>query len=84
MPPSLYALRILAEFASSEIHKEKLLEMSSMTLEGIELYYEYITREKRHIVEVLYDFDSIKIPYMYLIEALGFIKPRDYSISSAF
>ena len=90
MPPNPHALRILAEFASDEQHKEKLEEMSSMTEDGIEIYYEYISREKRNIYEILYDFDSVKIPINYLIEALGnytytgLVKPREYSISSSF
>jgi len=45
--------------------------MASMTEEGLELYYEYIYREKRNIAEILFDFSSIKIPLEYLIECLG-------------
>jgi sulfite reductase alpha subunit-like flavoprotein len=45
--------------------------MSAMTADGLELYYEYIFREKRNIAEILFDFSSIKIDLEYLIECLG-------------
>ena len=70
-PPNHLSLKILEFFANDPNEKEKLEEMSAMTAEGLELYYEYIYREKRNISEILFDFSSIKIPLEHLIECLG-------------
>lgn len=51
-------------------------------IDGIEDYYEYCVQEKRNAYEILFDFNSVKMPLEYLVEGVGFIKPREYSISS--
>jgi sulfite reductase alpha subunit-like flavoprotein len=56
--------------------------MSSKTKDGIKDYYEFCVREKRNVYEVLFDFNSVKIPLVYLIDGISLQKPREYSISS--
>lgn len=82
-PVSRYFITMISEFASG-LHKEKLLEMSSKTLEGRNEYHRYITKEHRNALEVLWDFASIQqIPLNYFIEALSPTRPREFSIASA-
>lgn len=57
--------------------------MSSKTVEGMEEYTRYCYKEKRNVYEILYDFDSVKLNLDYLLEALGLLKPREYSICTS-
>ena len=69
----------------SDIHKQKLREFASKTVEGKSEYYRYSVRERRTVIEVLYDFypnQEIKLPLEYLIQLCGRQKPREFSISS--
>ena len=56
MAPNLFFMRVLAELATDETEKEKLIEMSDMSADGIEVFYDYATRERRNVYEILYDF----------------------------
>ncbi len=40
--------------------------------DGKAIYYNYIIKEKRNIYDVLFDFNTVKIPFEYIIQ---FIKP---------
>ena len=82
-PASRYFITILAHYAEG-LHKEKLLEMCSKTLEGRNEYHRYVTKEHRNAVEVLWDFGSIPtIPLDYFLEAVGHSRCREFSIASA-
>lgn len=81
--PNRYFCRIAAEFTDSELHKEKLLLFASKTSEGKDEFFRYCYKEKRTFVEFLNDFKSCKIPLNILIELIGKIKPREFSISSS-
>ena len=39
--------------------------------EGIDIYYDYVVREKRNSYEVLFDFQSVIIPFAFLIDSIG-------------
>ncbi|KAF2086443.1 electron transfer flavo protein beta-subunit [Saccharata proteae CBS 121410] len=73
----------IAQFASDETQKERLLEFAKSEPEFLDDYYDYTTRPRRSILEVLQEFDSVKIPYQYLIGVLPFIQARQFSIASA-
>ena len=76
-PVSRYFIFILSQFADG-MHKEKLEEMSSKTLEGRNEYHRYVTKEHRNALEVLWDFASIsQIPLNYFLEGIGLMQPRD-------
>ena len=61
----------MAHFTKDQMHKEKLLELSSKTTEGKNEYYRYCHREKRTFLEVMYDFNLTKIPKEYMIQLIG-------------
>jgi len=46
----------MAYFAEDQDEKEKLVEMAMQDKNGLELYYEYVVREKRDVSEILFDF----------------------------
>ncbi|KAL2761266.1 hypothetical protein ACRALDRAFT_1059109 [Sodiomyces alcalophilus JCM 7366] len=61
-------------------HKERLIEFSKA--EYIDEYYDYTTRPRRTILEVLEDFKSVKIPAAYALDVFPIIRGRDFSIAS--
>ncbi|CAG9317434.1 unnamed protein product [Blepharisma stoltei] len=81
-PASRYFIWIISHFADGA-QKEKLTEMSSKTTEGRNEYHRYVVKEKRNIIEILWDFTTVRnLPLEYFIEAAGFLKPREFSIAS--
>ncbi|KAF2144230.1 uncharacterized protein K452DRAFT_357129 [Aplosporella prunicola CBS 121167] len=79
---SFFAL--IAHFASDSTQKERLLEFACPTdPEVLQDYFDYTTRPRRSILEVLQEFTSVKIPYQYLLGIIPPIKPRQFSIASA-
>ncbi|EKG10940.1 Oxidoreductase FAD/NAD(P)-binding protein [Macrophomina phaseolina MS6] len=79
---SFFAL--IAHFASDPDQKERLIEFARPNdPELIDDYFDYATRPRRSILEVLQEFTSVKIPYQYLLGIIPPIKPRQFSIASA-
>ena len=50
---------------------------------GFDEYYAYVVKERRTLLDVLFDFNLVKIPLEIFIQFIGFIKPREYSIASS-
>ncbi|KAK3105475.1 NAPDH-dependent diflavin reductase, partial [Teratosphaeriaceae sp. CCFEE 6253] len=75
----------LAYFAGTETddeqyQKERLLELANPEL--IDELWDYTTRPKRTILEVMMDFTTIKIPWQYALTVLPLMKGRQFSIAS--
>jgi sulfite reductase alpha subunit-like flavoprotein len=75
----------LLHFAGSstedEIYqKDRLLELANPEL--IDELWDYTTRPKRTIIEVLMDFTTLKIPFQYLLEVVPVMRGRQFSIAS--
>lgn len=77
-----WQMYIMAMFTDVEIHKTKLQEMSSFSIEGCAEYNRYCKDERRSLYEVLRDFDSVKLPLEVLINIATPYYPRMYSIAS--
>lgn len=60
--------------------KERLLELANPEL--IDELWDYTTRPKRTILEVMMDFTTIKIPWQYALSAIPMMKGRQFSIAS--
>jgi sulfite reductase alpha subunit-like flavoprotein len=75
----------LAYFAGTstedeEFQKERLLELANPEL--IDELWDYTTRPKRTILEVMMDFTTIQIPWQYALSALPLMRGRQFSIAS--
>ena len=81
--PTKYFFEIASHFTQDELHKEKLKTMGSRSQEGKVDYTNYCYKEKRNIYEILYDFNTVKLPLNYLIEAVGIQKSREFSICTS-
>ncbi|KAJ4355758.1 NAPDH-dependent diflavin reductase [Didymosphaeria variabile] len=71
----------LAHFTTDEFQKERLLEF--MNPEYIDELYDYTTRPRRSILEVLQEFETVKIPWQRLCSIIPAIRGRQFSIASA-
>jgi sulfite reductase alpha subunit-like flavoprotein len=71
----------LAHFTSDELQKDRLLEFTNP--EYIDELYDYTSRPRRSILEVLQEFETVKIPWQRLCSIIPAIRGRQYSIASA-
>lgn len=84
--PEREDLRALSAFCDldhrmGKDQKDKLLSLSETS--GAALYADYVLREKRSWVDVLYDFDSVELTIESLLTLLPPMRPRHFSIASA-
>ncbi|KAI4109115.1 MAG: hypothetical protein LQ339_001921 [Xanthoria mediterranea] len=70
----------IAHFTNDDMHKERLLEFTDP--QYIDELYDYTTRPRRSILEVLQEFDSVKIPWQWAANVLPKLRGRQFSIAS--
>ena len=70
----------IANFTSDQFHKDRLLDFTK--LEYIDELYDYTTRPRRSILEVLQEFGSVKIPWQWAANILPELRGRQFSIAS--
>ncbi|EUC41243.1 hypothetical protein COCMIDRAFT_106687 [Bipolaris oryzae ATCC 44560] len=71
----------LAHYTTDEFHKERLLEFTDP--QYIDELYDYTTRPRRSILEVLQEFESVKIPWQRVCSIIPVLRGRQFSIASA-
>ncbi|KAL8792487.1 MAG: hypothetical protein Q9195_004943 [Heterodermia aff. obscurata] len=70
---------MIAHFTDDEMQKERLLEF--VNPEYVDELYDYTTRPRRSILEVLQEFDTVKIPWQWVASVLPELRGRQFSIS---
>lgn len=73
-------LKSMSYFSTDPDHKERLLEFTKS--EYLDEYFDYATRPRRSILEVLEEFTSVKIPAERLLDIFPLIRGRDFSIAN--
>lgn len=71
---------LIAHFATDQYQKERLLEFTDPTY--LDELYDYTTRPRRSILEVLQEFTSVKISWQWIAHVLPFMRSRQFSIAS--
>ena len=71
----------LAHYTNDEFHRERLLEFTNP--EYIDELYDYTTRPRRSILEVLQEFESVRIPWQRVCSIIPTLRGRQFSIASA-
>jgi len=71
----------IAHFTDDPFHRDRLLEFTDP--EYIDELYDYTTRPRRCILEVLQEFESVKIPWQRICSIIPAIRGRQFSIASA-
>jgi sulfite reductase alpha subunit-like flavoprotein len=78
--PKPFFFQYISHFTSDPTHKERLQEFGDSAFR--DEFYDYATRPRRSILEVLVDFPSVKLPYQDVGCAFPFIRGRQFSICS--
>ena len=71
---------LIAHFTEDQFHKDRLLEFTKP--EYIDELYDYTTRPRRSILEVLQEFESVKVPWQWAANVLPKLRGRQFSIAS--
>ena len=71
---------LIAHFTEDRLHEDRLSEFTKP--EYIDELYDYTTRPRRSILEVLQEFDSVKIPWQWAANILPELRGRQFSIAS--
>jgi len=79
--PKRSFFHVLKDFATDEREREKLEEFCSP--QGAEELYDYTTRVRRTIREVLSEFRSVRVPRDRIFDLFPPLRPREFSIASA-
>ncbi|ETN40379.1 uncharacterized protein HMPREF1541_04656 [Cyphellophora europaea CBS 101466] len=72
----------IARYTSDEMHRERLLEFTDP--QYLDEYFDYATRPRRGIIEVLQEFDTVHIPWEQCINIFPMLRARQFSIASAY
>ena len=70
----------IAHFARNPMQRGRILEFTSP--EYVDELYDYTTRPRRSILEVLQEFDSVEIPWQWAATVLPELRGRQFSIAS--
>lgn len=70
----------IAHFTTDEMQRERLLEFTKP--EYVDELYDYTTRPRRSIIEVLQEFDTVEIPLRWVASVFPCIRGRQFSIAS--
>ncbi|KAL4936031.1 NADPH-dependent diflavin oxidoreductase 1 [Aspergillus oleicola] len=70
----------VAHYTTYEMHKERLLEFTNP--EFLDEFWDYTTRPRRSILEILHEFDTVKIPWQHATSAFPILRGRQFSIAS--
>ncbi|KAF4875096.1 NADPH-dependent diflavin oxidoreductase 1 [Colletotrichum siamense] len=73
-------LKEMFYFTTDEYHRERLLEFTMR--EYTDEFYDYTTRPRRTILEVLEEFTSVRIPLGRVLDMFPIMRGRDFSIAS--
>lgn len=70
----------MANYSDDETHQERLLEF--IVPEYLDELWDYTSRPRRSILEVLHEFHTVKIPWQHAISVFPIFRFRQFSIAS--
>ncbi|KAG6005807.1 hypothetical protein E4U21_007579 [Claviceps maximensis] len=73
-------LKNLSYFSDNQDHRDRLLEFT--LTEFLDEYFDYATRSRRTIIEVLEEFHSVRVPAHRVLDVFPLIRGRDFSIAN--
>jgi sulfite reductase alpha subunit-like flavoprotein len=71
---------IISHFTDDILHKERLRDFSNPIY--TDEFFDYATRPRRSILEILHDFPTVRIPFRWAITIFPPIRGRQFSIAS--
>ena len=76
--PRRSQFEFMQTFAGDSDERNRLIELASPLYS--EEFFDYATRPRRSILELLDDFPSVKVPWIYVVTFFPLIRGRQYSI----
>lgn len=73
-------LGCIANYTADSMHKERLLEFTEP--QYLDEYFDYATRPRRSILEILQEFDTVHLPWEEVTNIFPLMRPRQFSIAS--
>ncbi|KAE8405908.1 hypothetical protein BDV37DRAFT_244305 [Aspergillus pseudonomiae] len=70
----------ISHYTNDEMQKERLLEFTNP--EFLDELWDYTSRPRRSILEVLHEFDTVKIPWQHATSVFPVLRGRQFSIAS--
>lgn len=70
----------IAHYTPDETHKERLLEF--IVPEYLDEFWDYTSRPRRSILEVLQEFHSVRVPWQHALSVFPIFRGRQFSIAS--
>ncbi|KAE8354287.1 hypothetical protein BDV28DRAFT_87587 [Aspergillus coremiiformis] len=70
----------IAHYTNDEMQKERLLEFTNP--EFLDELWDYTSRPRRSILEVLHEFNTVKIPWQHATSVFPILRGRQFSIAS--
>ena len=71
---------LIAHFTTDQFQKDRLLEFTDPKY--VDELYDYTTRPRRSLIEVLQEFESVKVPWQWAACVLPELRGRQFSIAS--
>ena len=78
--PKRYFFNLIANYTDDLVHRERLLDFTNPMY--TDEFFDYATRPRRSILEVLQDFPSVKLPWKWATTLFPTIRGRQFSICS--
>jgi sulfite reductase alpha subunit-like flavoprotein len=78
--PNRHFFHVIANYTNDPMHKERLLEFTNPAY--TDEFFDYTTRPRRSILEVLQDFPSVRVPWNFATLLFPVIRPRSFSIAT--
>lgn len=72
---------VIACLSTDETQRERLMEFTDP--DYVDELYDYTTRPRRSILEVLQEFNSVQVPLAMILEVLPRLRERQFSIASS-
>lgn len=78
--PRRFFFEVISKFTSDPLHRSRLLEFTNPAYS--DEFYDYTSRPRRSILEVLHDFPSVRLPWRWAPSIFPVLQPRLFSICS--
>jgi sulfite reductase alpha subunit-like flavoprotein len=78
--PNRFFFETISHSTNDPMHRERLLDFTNPAY--TDEFYDYTSRPRRSILEVLQDFPSVKLPWQRVCHYFPLIRPRKFSICS--
>jgi sulfite reductase alpha subunit-like flavoprotein len=78
--PRRFFFEIISKFTENLMHRERLLDFTNPAF--TDEFFDYTSRPRRSMLEVLHDFPSVRIPWKFVPYIFPVLRGRQFSIAS--